>query len=147
MSDNNNEFGAFMSGLLLGGIAGAITALLLAPQSGEETRKVIIDKSIEIKDKALETVEDARQRAEQAAEDARIAAQEYSQKVQEQAQNLQEQGRVILEEQKQKIEKVANQVPHIAVVDRQHRNREHRPPGCQKPRHEGHDNQRKGPRE
>ena len=70
MSDNSNEFGAFMSGLLLGGIAGAITALLLAPQSGEETRKVIIDRSMELKDKALETVEDARQRAEQAAEEA-----------------------------------------------------------------------------
>ena len=106
MSDNN-EFGAFMSGLLLGGIAGAITALLLAPQSGEETRKVIIDNSLEIKDKALETVEDTRQRAEKAAEDARIAAQEYTQKLQDQAKNLQEQGRVILEEQKQKIEKVA----------------------------------------
>ena len=106
MSDNSNDFGAFMSGLLLGGIAGAITALLLAPQSGEETRKVIIDKSIELKDKALETVEETRVRAEQAAEDARIAAQEYSQKIQDQAKNLQEQGRVILEEQKQKIEKV-----------------------------------------
>ena len=106
MSDNSNEFGAFMSGLLLGGIAGAITALLLAPQSGEETRKVIIDKSVEIRDKAMETVEDARQRAEQAAEEARVAAQEYSQKVQEQAKSLQEQGRVILEEQKQKIDKV-----------------------------------------
>ncbi len=53
-----------MSGLLLGGIAGAITALLLAPQSGEETRKVIIDKSIEIKDKAIETVDEARKQAE-----------------------------------------------------------------------------------
>lgn len=106
MSDNGNEFGAFMSGLLLGGIAGAITALLLAPQSGEETRKVILDKSLEFKDKALETVEDTRQRAEKAAEDARIAAQEYTQKVQDQARSLQEQGRVILEEQKQKIEKV-----------------------------------------
>lgn len=105
MSDNNNEFGAFMSGLLLGGIAGAITALLLAPQSGEETRKVIIDKSLELKDKALETVEDARQRAEQAADEARIAAQEYTQKLQDQAKGLQEQGRVILEEQKQKITK------------------------------------------
>lgn len=105
MSDNN-EFGAFMSGLLLGGIAGAITALLLAPQSGEETRKVIIDKSMEIKDKAIETVEEARKRAEEAADEARQAAQEYSQKAQEQAKKLQEQGRVILEEQKQKIEKI-----------------------------------------
>jgi len=106
MSDNSNEFGAFMSGLLLGGIAGAITALLLAPQSGEETRKVIIDKSLELKDMAVETVEDARQRAEKAAEDARLAAQEYTKKAQEQAKKLQEQGRVILEEQKQKIDKV-----------------------------------------
>ena len=105
MSDNN-EFGAFMSGLLLGGIAGAITALLLAPQSGEETRKVILDKGMEIKDRALETVEDARVRAERAADEARLAAQEYSQKLQDQAKNIQEQGRVILEEQKQKIEKV-----------------------------------------
>ena len=105
MSDNNNEFGAFMSGLLLGGIAGAITALLLAPQSGEETRKVIIEKSMEIKDKALETVDEARVRAEKAAEDARTAAQEYTQKLQDQAKNIQEQGRVILEEQKQKIGK------------------------------------------
>jgi gas vesicle protein len=106
MSDNNNEFGAFITGLLLGGIAGAITALLLAPQSGEETRKVILEKSLEIKDKALETVEDARLRAEKAAEDARIAAQEYTQKLQDQAKSIQEQGRVILEEQKQKIIKV-----------------------------------------
>lgn len=106
MSDNNNEFGAFMSGLIIGGIAGAITALLLAPQSGEETRKVIIDKSLEIKDKAVETVEDARKRAEKAAEDARRAAQEYTQKAQEQAKKFQEQGRVILEEQKQKLSKV-----------------------------------------
>ena len=89
MSDNNNEFGAFMSGILLGGIAGAITALLLAPQSGEETRKVIMDKSLELKDKALETVEEARQRAEKAADDARIAAQEYTQKLQSQAKDLQ----------------------------------------------------------
>jgi gas vesicle protein len=107
MSDNNNEFGAFMSGLLLGGIAGAITALLLAPQSGEETRQVILDKGMELKDKALETVDEARVRAEQAAEEARIAAQEYTKKLQDQAKDLQEQGRVILEEQKQKIEKVA----------------------------------------
>ena len=106
MSDNSNEFGAFMSGLLLGGIAGAITALLLAPQTGEETRKVILERSMEIKDKALETVDETRLRAEKAAEDARLAAQEYTQKLQDQAKNLQEQGRVILEEQKQKIEKV-----------------------------------------
>ena len=37
MSDRSDGFGAFVVGLLLGGAAGAITALLLAPQTGEDT--------------------------------------------------------------------------------------------------------------
>lgn len=105
MSDQNNEFGAFVSGFLIGGIAGVVTALLLAPQSGEETRQVIRDKGIEIRDKAVETIDETRKRAEEAAEEARLAAQEYAEKAQEQAQKLQEQGRVILEEQKKLIDK------------------------------------------
>jgi gas vesicle protein len=37
-----------MGGLILGSIVGALTALILAPQSGEETRKLIRDKAIEL---------------------------------------------------------------------------------------------------
>lgn len=36
-----------MGGLILGSIVGALTALILAPQSGE-TRKLIRDKAIEL---------------------------------------------------------------------------------------------------
>jgi gas vesicle protein len=108
MSDQNNEFGAFVSGFLIGGIAGAVTALLLAPHSGEETRQVIRDKGIEIRDKAVETIDETRKRAEEAAEEARKAAKEYADKAQEQAQKLQEQGRVILEDQKKLIEKATS---------------------------------------
>ncbi len=36
----------FLSGLLVGTIAGGIVALLYAPQSGKETRKNIKDKSL-----------------------------------------------------------------------------------------------------
>ena len=36
------------------GVAGAVAALLLAPQSGEETCALIKDKSIELRDKATE---------------------------------------------------------------------------------------------
>jgi gas vesicle protein len=53
MSDNDG-FGAFLMGFLIGGVAGAVAALLLAPQSGEETRSMIKDKSIELRDKAAE---------------------------------------------------------------------------------------------
>ena len=58
MSDRD-EFGAFLVGFLVGGLTGAVVALLMAPQSGEETRAIIKDKSIEIRDKAQVTAEEA----------------------------------------------------------------------------------------
>ena len=66
MSDNNNDFGAFLVGFIVGGLTGAAVSLLFAPQSGEETRKIIQDKAIELRDRASETVEEARLRAEEA---------------------------------------------------------------------------------
>lgn len=56
MSDRD-DFGAFLIGFVVGGVAGAVAALLLAPQSGEETRALIKDKSIELRDKAAEQAE------------------------------------------------------------------------------------------
>ncbi len=44
----HNECGSFMGGLLIGGILGAVAALILAPQSGEETRKLLKDKALEL---------------------------------------------------------------------------------------------------
>ena len=64
MSDRD-EFGAFLVGFVVGGLTGAVVALLFAPQSGEETRALIKDKSIELRDKAQLTAEEAYARAEQ----------------------------------------------------------------------------------
>ena len=68
-----DEFGAFLVGFIVGGLTGAVVALLFAPQSGEETRALIKDKSIELRDKAQVTAEEAYARAEQLATDATIA--------------------------------------------------------------------------
>lgn len=73
MSDNN-DFGTFFAGLIVGGLVGAAVALLMAPQSGEETRTYIRDKSIELKDRAVESATEARLRTQQAYEDARARA-------------------------------------------------------------------------
>ena len=66
MSDRD-EFGAFLVGFLVGGLSGAVVALLFAPQSGEETRALIKDKSIELRDRAQQSAEEALARAEAAA--------------------------------------------------------------------------------
>ena len=43
-----NDCGSFMGGLLMGGIVGVLVALALAPQSGEDTRKLLKDKAGEL---------------------------------------------------------------------------------------------------
>ena len=53
----NNTAGVLI-GMLIGGLAGAAAALLMAPQSGKDTRRQIQEKSIELRDRTTELVED-----------------------------------------------------------------------------------------
>ncbi|MCE9647863.1 MAG: YtxH domain-containing protein [Chloroflexi bacterium] len=87
MSDRD-EFGAFLVGFVVGGLTGAVVALLFAPQTGEETRALIKDKSIELRDKAQMTAEEAYARAEQAAKEARHRAEELAHEARERAEQL-----------------------------------------------------------
>jgi gas vesicle protein len=45
-------------GMVIGGLAGAVTMLLLAPRSGKDTRMQIQEKGIELRDRTNEIVED-----------------------------------------------------------------------------------------
>jgi gas vesicle protein len=83
-----DEFGAFLVGFVVGGLTGAVVALLFAPQSGEETRALIKDKSIELRDKAQVTAEEALARAEQMASDARARAEELTREARTRAEEL-----------------------------------------------------------
>jgi gas vesicle protein len=75
MSDHD-DFGAFLIGFVVGGVAGAVAALLLAPQSGEETRAFIKDKSIELRDKAAEEAELVASKANELADKAKLRGKE-----------------------------------------------------------------------
>lgn len=55
---HNNIFSVLI-GMLIGGTAGAVTMLLMAPQSGRRTRVQIRAKGNELRDRATEIVEDA----------------------------------------------------------------------------------------
>jgi gas vesicle protein len=87
MSDRD-EFGAFLVGFIVGGLSGAVVALLFAPQTGEETRAIIKDKSIELRDRAQQSAEEALARAEAAAQEARARADELARQLKERGQEV-----------------------------------------------------------
>ena len=47
--------GRFVIGMVVGALAGAVTSLLLAPQSGQATRHLIQTKTIELRDRTVST--------------------------------------------------------------------------------------------
>lgn len=61
MSNDNGNAAAIMMAFVLGAIAGAATALLWAPQSGEETRRLLADKAREGREKAGEAAHAGRE--------------------------------------------------------------------------------------
>jgi gas vesicle protein len=87
MSDRD-EFGAFLVGFIVGGLSGAVVALLFAPQTGEETRALIKDKSIELRDRAQQSAEEALARAEATAQEARARADELARQLKERGQEV-----------------------------------------------------------
>lgn len=106
MSDSDGDFGSFLSGFMIGGLVGAAVSLLLAPQSGEETRTFIRDKSVEIKDRTVSSVEEAYARAEAAAADAMERADKLTQLAKERADELKQRGQLVLEEQRSRLDNV-----------------------------------------
>jgi gas vesicle protein len=53
----NNTRGV-LAGMLIGGLTGAVTVLLFAPQSGKDMRKQLQEKGIELRDRTAEMVDD-----------------------------------------------------------------------------------------
>lgn len=108
MSDRD-EFGAFLVGFIVGGLSGAVVALLFAPQTGEETRSLIKDKSIELRDRAQISAEEAIARAEAAAADARARADDLARQLRERGQgvveDVRERGKSAVDAVRSKIKK------------------------------------------
>ena len=56
--DQNHNLVSVLVGLLIGGLVGALSMLLFAPNSGKETRDQIKDKGIELRDRTTGFIED-----------------------------------------------------------------------------------------
>jgi len=86
----NNVLGV-LGGALIGALAGAVTMLLLAPQSGKDTRRQIQEKSIELRDRTTEMVEDTIAQVRTKADKITMGAQDYGQELAaEQLENVSE---------------------------------------------------------
>ena len=84
--------GDFAMGLLVGGLVGALVGLLLAPTSGEETRRIIGQRATETSGRvrvgALEIADKVREGASTVSEQAARSAQEFTRQVRSQVSGL-----------------------------------------------------------
>lgn len=79
-NDNGSSAFGFLTGLAIGALVGAAVAIVLAPQSGEETRDFLRNKAQEAKGKALDLASDLKDIAGNVAGDLRAQADQLTQK-------------------------------------------------------------------
>ncbi len=77
MSEKSSGSGfAFIAGLVVGGAVGALAGLLFAPETGEETRKKLGDKSKELADDFYDKFDDFKESMTDVLEDVKEGAAE-----------------------------------------------------------------------
>lgn len=108
MGDNNGgDTGAFLAGFVIGGLVGAAAALIMAPQSGEETRAQIAERGEYLRRTGEERLKEYKATAEtyagQAQEQARIVLDEGRGRVTETIERGQEEAGKIADISKGKI--------------------------------------------
>ena len=96
MNEQNNDFGAFLAGFVIGGLVGAATALILAPQSGDEMREQLAQKSVDLRDISTERAHQYQERAHTAVSDVRHRAGDAGTQAQDQARLVLDKGKARL---------------------------------------------------
>jgi gas vesicle protein len=118
MSQNNNgDLGAFLAGFVIGGLVGAATALLLAPQSGPETRSQIVSRGQSLRHAGEEKLAQARHLADEYTHEYRDRAGELLAETRVRAHDVtdsaQEQMRIVLDAGKKRAEEARKQVEEL----------------------------------
>ena len=106
MADENHEFAndasaprgssaaltaGLLTGLAVGGLVGAVSTLLLAPQSGKRTRAKLQRQGHELREQTAETVEEA-------VAQAHVKASQIKKDVRKQAEGLEQRGQAMIDE-------------------------------------------------
>ncbi len=108
--EHDNYTKGFLLGAIVGGVAGAVTALLFAPKSGAELRKDIAETSTQLYDKSKDyfvTVEDSVSKAiSNTVNEGRIKAQSIVESAKRQAEGIIENAEHVLSDAKAKATQV-----------------------------------------
>lgn len=107
MGDNGGEF---FLGFVVGALAGAAAALLLAPASGEDLRGQLGDKGLELKGQVQKLADDAKSQAQHLAEESKRQSGQLASEARGQVEHLQERGRIVLSENVRKAQQTVQDV-------------------------------------
>ena len=97
MSENSSDLGAFLAGFVIGGLVGAATAIILAPQSGAETRAQLSTKSSELAHSGSEQYHQYLNSASAYTDRAGAALSNTAQQVGQVTGRVQDQARIVLD--------------------------------------------------
>ena len=103
-----------LAGLIIGGLVGAGTILLFAPQPGEKTRAEIKEGVLELRDRTAETVKDTITQVKSKADQIKA-------EVQVKAQDIQHQGKDLLVKQLDRVSHVAEAGKKALQDSQEHR--------------------------
>jgi gas vesicle protein len=90
-----NNLSGILAGLLLGGLAGAVAMLLLAPQSGKKTRRQIRRKGQKVRKQTAVTLHDGMNQI-------RDKTHQVTTSLQDQAEEIQQHGQDVIDDQKER---------------------------------------------
>lgn len=106
MSENGFERDSFFKGFLIGGIVGAVVALLYAPKSGKELRSDIVRKSEEAVEGSKRLYNDAKAKAQAIISDAVEKAQALKEEAAEHLATARQKAEAILSEAEHKVDEL-----------------------------------------
>ncbi len=110
----SSELGSFLAGFVIGGLVGAATALILAPQSGSDTRAKISNRGQEFRTTSSEHIHHV-------TDSASTYAHEYGDRMRDANTRVQEQARIVLDKGKHQTETLVeenasqNGIPEIDI--------------------------------